>query len=113
MDMNPLQKGGRRLESRGGIVVSRRHDHLQAGMEVCSLLQKLVVEPLRGRRWVDRVKHIAGDEQRVGLAGGDVLEQPVQKTGVFVVPVVLVERLAEMPVSSVENAHRWAVIFVA
>jgi len=65
-----------------------------------------IVEAFLGLEWrVDRVEHIAGDQQGVGALGDQLVEQPGEKLRVFVVAVLAVEGLAEVPVGGVDQAH--------
>ena len=65
-----------------------------------------VVQTLLGlERWVHRVEDIAGDQQGVGLMLGQLVEQPGEELRVFVVAVLAVEGLAQVPVGGVNQAH--------
>ncbi|MCY1391246.1 hypothetical protein D9M71_60830 [compost metagenome] len=65
-----------------------------------------VVQALLGfDRWVDRVEDIAGDQQHVRLAQGQLPEQPDEKAGMFEVTLLAVQVLPQVPVGGVEQTH--------
>ena len=95
----------RQLDAPARVVVAGDHHDVQL-RELFVGADDEVVEALLGLEWrVDRVEHVAGDQQGVGAVGDQLVEQPGEELRVLVVAVLAVEGLAEVPVGGVDQAH--------
>ncbi len=105
MGIEALHQRRRQLDAPARVVVAGDHHDVQL-RELFVGADDEVVEALLGLEWrVDRVEHVAGDQQGVGAVGYQLVEQPGEELRVFVVAVLAVEGLAEVPVGGVDQAH--------
>ena len=100
-----LHQRRRQLDAPARVVVAGDHHDVQL-RELFVGADDEIVEAFLGLEWrVDRVEHVAGYEQGVGAVGDQLVEQPGEELCVFVVAVLAVEGLAEVPVGGVDQAH--------
>lgn len=105
MGAQASHQGRGQFDPRAGVVVAGDHHDGQLRVLFVSADDE-VVQPLLGfDRRVDGVEDIAGDQQDIGLAFGQTGQQPGQETGVFEVPFLAMEVLAQVPVGGVEQTH--------
>ena len=64
--------------------------------------EKIIELFLRGGGRIGVIENIPGNQQRLNLFGFEGIQQPVQKAVVFIIPLKLMQGLAEMPVRSVQ-----------
>ncbi len=65
-----------------------------------------VVEALLGfERWIDRVEDIARDQQDIGALLFQLAQQPVEEARVFMIAVLAVQGLTQVPVGGMYEAH--------
>src|SRR5690606_22870477 len=108
MGVEALHQRAGQLDAPAGIVVAGDHHDVQLRQALVGADDEVVEAFLGFQRWIDRVEDVAGYEQGVGLVGDELVEQPGEELGVFVVAVLTAEGLAEMPVGGVDQAHgRW------
>ncbi len=105
MGVEALHQRRRQLDAPAGVVVAGDHHDIQLRESFVGTDDEVVQALLRLERRIDRVEHVAGDEQGVGLPGDQLVEQPVEELRVLVVAVLAVEGLAEVPVGGVDQAH--------
>ena len=81
-------------------MVSGNNHNLQVRITPVRLFQEMKETPLgRGRRISD-IEYISGNQQYISLMLRQGIDQPVQKSIVFLLPVVTEKGLPEMPVGS-------------
>jgi hypothetical protein len=95
-----------RVEAARRIVVTPDDDDLQAGQTRHRAPDEVVQLLLRARRRIGRVEDVAGDEQHVHRLVFQGLEQPRKKLGVLELAIVVVQRVTEVPIRRVQQAHR-------
>lgn len=81
-------------------MVARDDDNLQMRLYRSGLLQKTVKHFLRRGRGIGCIKHIARNQQYIGVLRLYLLAQPVQKMLMLRAAVKLLQSLAQMPVRS-------------
>jgi hypothetical protein len=105
-DAEGFQKGGGSFESSGRIVVSPRHGDIETRKALPGLDDKAVEESLcRGRR-VGRIEDVAGNDEGIGAAVLNRIEEPGEKLPMFVLPGDAVQGMSEVPVGGVQNADQ-------
>ena len=86
-------------------MVACNDDDIKLRRAGAGLLQEGIKLALRSCGWIGIVENITSDQQGINLLGHDGIQQPVQETLVLVVAIKIMQRLAKMPIGSVQQAH--------
>jgi hypothetical protein len=97
-DVHAFKETGWSLETRAGVVIASDHDHLKSWDRSVSASQKIEEPALCAGRWVNGIKDIARDDQRIRAPLFNNAHKPIEKNPMFQVAVKTMKRLPKMPV---------------
>ena len=98
------QRRGRGQPRRRVVVAGDRH-HRQVRSSAVGLGEEAVPRGQRGRRRVAGVEDVAAHQHRVDGLGVERVEQPAQEPRVLPVTRQIVQRVSQVPVGGVQDAH--------
>ena len=94
-----------RFQSARRVVIAGDDDDIQVRNTLLGGSEKTVELLLGGGGRIGIIEDVAGDQQDINLFGCESVEQPVQKSLMLVIPLKVMQGLAEMPIRGMQQTH--------